>query len=392
MRSYDLGVSPLAAALLGAILGILLGAAVVASLVGSDRRPGGQRTPPEAEAGTHPDLEAIVQNVRSGVVVVGKHDEILTSNAPAAALGVTRGTRVAIAELVELVRAVRRDQELAVVNLELARGRGRPVVQLAVHVVPLAGERVLVVAEDREPALRVHQSTRAFVANATHELKTPIGAIGLLAEACEEASEDPDAVARFAEKIRREAARLETLVGQIITLSRIQGQDPLAAQDSVDVDDAVTRALDHCARLAEGRQVEVTVGGEPDLWVRGDGGQVVTAIANLVENAINYSGPQARVVVTTRAESDGDADAVAIAVSDNGIGISPDDAERVFERFYRADPGRGRGTGGTGLGLSIVREIAHTHGGDVQVWSKPGHGSTFTLRLPAAEPPEEETA
>lgn len=378
-------VNPVVAALLGALGGLLLGALVVAIAIRS-------RVPeaPKASDLAPVELAAIVDALRSGVAVVGRNDDLVAANEPARALGLVRGTRIGIAAVHDLVRQVRADGELVAVNLDQQRGRGRPVLQLAVRVVPLEEGRTLVVADDRAPALRVQASSRDFLANATHELKTPIGAISLLAEAVEGASDDPDAVARFAGKLHAEADRLGLLVGQFITLSRLQGLDPLTNADAVGADAVVGRALDRCRHLARGRDVTLTSGGTPDLWIRGDADQLETAVANLVQNAINYSEPKARVVVTTRREVDEEGEWTCIAVSDNGIGIAPEEQQRIFERFYRVDYARSRQTGGTGLGLPIVREIAEGHGGDVSVWSRPGSGSTFTLRLPATAAPDHE--
>lgn len=378
-------VNPVIAALLGALGGLLLGGLLVAIVIRS-------RVPEKPQPSDLPPVElgSIVEALRCGAVVVGHNDELVATNEPAHALGLVRGTRLGIPAVHDLVRQVRADGETVAVNLDQVRGRGRPALQLAVRVVPLSGGRTLVVGDDRAPALRVQASSRDFMANATHELKTPIGAISLLAEAVEGAADDPAAVVRFAGKIHTEADRLALLVSQFITLSRLQGLDPMNGASAVDVDVVVQRALDRCRHLATGHEVVLTSGGTPDLWVRGDAEQLEAAVTNLVQNAINYSARKGRVVVTTRREVDADGELTAIAVSDNGIGIAPEEQQRVFERFYRVDYARSRETGGTGLGLSIVKEIAEGHGGEVTVWSKPGSGSTFTLRLPAAEAPDPE--
>ena len=380
---YDRNVDPLLAASLGVLAGLLVGSLGVA-------RWARRHTPVPTVAAPPPqqDFEQVVQVMRSAALVTGAHDELLASNAPARSLGVVKGTRIAIPAVLDLVRAARVEQELSSVNLDLVGSSGRPTLQLAVRVVPLAEGRVFVVADDRAPALRMHESTRDFMTNATHELKTPIGAISLLGEAIEEAADDPVAVARFAGKVRAESERVAVLVGQIITLSKLQGQAIGGAVDPVDLDDVVAHSLTRCAALAKSREVDLTVNGEPDLWAAGDSDQLSTAVTNLVQNAIAYSNPRARVVVTTRSTHVDDDDYVEIAVSDNGIGLSADDAKRIFERFYRVDYARSRQTGGTGLGLSIVNEIVQGHGGEVTVWSKLGQGSTFTIRIPAARAPE----
>jgi two-component system sensor histidine kinase SenX3 len=274
---------------------------------------------------------------------------------------------------------------MAAVNLDQTKaGRGlRSAQRLAIRVVRLDDGAVLVIGDDRGAALRVQASARDFMANATHELKTPVGAITLLAEAVEQAADDPDAVAHFSRKIQSESSRLSQLVTQIVQLSRLQGE-PVSNAELLYVDEIVGLALDRSRQLAEQRHVSLTRGGQGGLVVRGKREQLVTAVVNLVHNAITYSDEKARVVVTTREVEDGDDPKVAIAVTDNGIGIGTEDTKRIFERFYRVDYARSRQTGGTGLGLSIVAEIVEGHGGDVAVWSKLGSGSTFTVTLPAA--------
>ena len=232
-------------------------------------------------------------------------------------------------------------------------------------------------------------SARDFMANATHELKTPVGAITLLAEATEQAADDPEAVERFAGKIQREAARLTQLVTQIVQLSRVQGTQ-LATVALVDIDDVVATALERSSELAEQRHVNLTTSGTKGLLVRGSRDQLITALVNLLHNAIHYSDIKARVVITTRLTPSPDGDRVTVAVSDNGIGIGEEDQLRIFERFYRVDFARSRQTGGTGLGLSIVSEIVEAHGGAISLWSRVGSGSTFTLELPAAPDLEED--
>ena len=375
-------VDPLIAALIGALGGILLGGLGVTLAVRSriPVRPTPSELPPD-------DLDAIVQAIRGGAAVIGPNDELVCANEAARSLGLIRGTRVGIPAVHDLIRQARTEGEVLPVNLEHKRGGVAPTLQLAARVVPLPQGLTLVVVDDRAPALRVQASSRDFLANATHELKTPIGAISLLAEAVEGASDDPEAVARFAGKIQAEAARLSVLVGQFITLSRLRGLDPVVTAQPVEVDAVVRRALERCHQLADRRGISLHSGGTTDLWVEGDAEQLETAVTNLVQNAVSHSGDRGRVVVSTRREDADDGEVTAIAVSDNGIGIAPEEQDRIFERFYRVDFARSRQTGGTGLGLSIVKEIAEGHGGDVTVWSRPGSGSTFTLRLPAVPAP-----
>jgi two-component system sensor histidine kinase SenX3 len=249
-----------------------------------------------------------------------------------------------------------------------------------VRVAPVggAGKHVALLVEDVTEARRVDDVRRDFVANVSHELKTPVGAMSLLAEAMQDASNDPQAVRRFAGRLQHEAGRLARLVQELIDLSRLQGADPLPEQDLVPVDKVLAEAVDRTRTAAAAGGIEIVRGGQRGLMVCGSESQLVTAVGNLIENAVHYSPERTRVAVAVR-QREG---AVEISVTDQGMGIAEKDLERVFERFYRADPARSRATGGTGLGLAIVKHVATNHGGEVSVWSVEGSGSTFTLRLP----------
>ena len=319
----------------------------------------------------------------SSGVVVGPHDEVLEANSAARNLGLARGSRVALPQLLEMVRAVRRDRLIRTADLEVSRGPRAASTFLTARVAPLADEQVLILADDQTAVRRIEQTRRDFVANISHELKTPIGAISLLAEAVEEAADDSTAVRRFAGRMGVESARLNDLVVQIIELSRLQADDPLADPESVDVDEVLSDAVDRCRVDAEQHQVTLAIAGTGGTRVLGSARQLSVAVGNLVENAVVYSDPGARVVVAAHVQSLSDDDYVEITVSDNGIGIAANEVDRIFERFYRVDYARSRANGGTGLGLAIVKHIAATHGGDVSVWSQPGAGSTFTIKIPA---------
>jgi two-component system sensor histidine kinase SenX3 len=241
---------------------------------------------------------------------------------------------------------------------------------------------ILVLADDETAARRIDETRRDFVANISHELKTPIGAIALLAEAVEDAADDSDAVRKFASRMGIESARLTDLVSQIIELSRLQSDDPLADPEVVEIDEVLSEAVDRRRLDAERKRITLTVAGVAGTRVLGSARQLGVAIGNLVENAMAYSDPGARVVVAAHVQARSDDDYVEITVSDNGIGIPPAEVERIFERFYRVDYARSRDNGGTGLGLAIVKHIAAIHGGDVSVWSQIGQGSTFTIKIP----------
>jgi two-component system sensor histidine kinase SenX3 len=250
-------------------------------------------------------------------------------------------------------------------------------------VAPLGSELVLLLVEDHTEARRVEEVRRDFLENVSHELKTPVGGLSLLAEALLGASDDPEAVRRFASRMQVESQRLTRLVQDIVDLSRLQVADTLKAPQLVDVGPIVAEAVDRCRVRATAQQAELTVDADPGVGatqVYGDADLLVTAVKNLVDNALSYSAPGSPVAVRTTV----DGGLVSIAVSDHGVGIPEAEQSRIFERFYRVDPARSRSTGGTGLGLAVVKHVCANHGGEVVVSSEPGVGSTFTMRLPVA--------
>ena len=379
MASVDPTLQAAVAAFIGAFVA---GGAVLAWHI-SDRQ---QHTLPEVdEPVVQAGVGAVLSILRSSAVVVDQEDQVLKASAPAYAFGLVRGNRVVVPELLDLVAQVRRDGQIRESELELPSSSGTSGARtLTARVAPLGARLVLALVEDRTREKRVETVRRDFVANVSHELKTPVGAIRLLAEAVTDASDDPEAVQRFATRMLTESDRLSKLVQQIIELSRLQGNDPLERPVMVDVDAAVDTAVDTSAMEAAVKDIVVVARGEHGLEIFGSQEQIGAAISNLVANAVAYSGEGSRVAVTTRAQDD----QVQISVVDQGIGIAPHDIDRIFERFYRVDPARHRSTGGTGLGLSIVKHVAATHGGDVAVWSVQGQGSTFTLTLPRGVQPE----
>ncbi|MEJ7707148.1 MAG: ATP-binding protein [Nocardioidaceae bacterium] len=321
----------------------------------------------------------VLSVLRSAALVVGPADEVVRASAPAQMLGLVSGHRVAAGELLDLVRRVRADRQIREEQLVLRRGRGRTTTHVTARVAPLGSQFVLALVEDRTRERRVDAIRRDFVANVSHELKTPVGALNLLAEAVAEASDDPEAVQRFSARMHIESERLTRLVQQIIELSRLQSDDPLEQVDPVSVDTIAERAIDRVRVDAAAKGIDMQFTGVHGCRVMGDRDQLVVALGNIVENAVAYSSPGGHVTVSVRdVES-----RVEIAVTDLGVGIPSAEIDRIFERFYRVDPARARATGGTGLGLSIVKHVVATHGGDVRVWSAEGQGSTFTLSLPA---------
>lgn len=300
--------------------------------------------------------------------------------------GLVKDGRVSSEELIALIRVVRRTSETRRGSFEIARGPiGEGKRELRVSVAPLTEDGlILVLVSDESESRRIDAVRRDFVANVSHELKTPIGALGLLSEAILGAKNDPDAVVKFATKMQNEAKRLTDLVQEIIDLSRLQSSDPLQKAFPVEIEDVIREAINQAQISAESRNIILDVGLTQQAVVIGDRDQLIMAIHNLVENAINYSPERTKVSVTSTVIND----LVEVSVTDQGIGIPDSELGRIFERFYRVDPARSRQTGGTGLGLSIVKHVALNHGGDVKVWSKEGVGSTFTIILPIAKTEE----
>lgn len=368
----------------GLLVGVLL-SLLIAALLRRGQHVDRLTVPQVREIAVPEGTRRVLEVIRSAAVMVGPHDEVVDATQFAVQLGLARGSRVAVPRVLEMVRQCRRENRRMVEEIDVSRGSRNhrdSDLLLAIRVAPMPDDLVLVLADDLTDARRVEATRRDFVANVSHELKTPIGAISLLAEAVEEAADDPEAVRRFAARMGIESARLTDLVSQIIDLSRLQASDPMSRTESVEVDEVLVEAVDRCRVDADLREVTITIAGETGLQVVGDHLQLSTAVGNLVENALVYSDAGARVVVAARRQVRSDDDWVDITVSDTGIGIPGDQLERIFERFYRVDYARSRANGGSGLGLSIVKHIAATHDGDVTVWSQPGRGSTFTLRLP----------
>ena len=366
-------------ALLFALLGAFLGAGVVLAWRISES----QTRPAVTFSSTlPPGIAAVLSVLRSSALVVDSSEQVLKASAPAIAMGLVRDRRIAVRELADLVRQVRRDGQIRETEIVMQRAPGTPPRHVSARVAPLSSQLVLALVEDRTREHRVESIRRDFVANVSHELKTPVGAIRLLSDAVIDAADDPEAVQRFAGRMHTESERLARLVQQIIELSRLQGDDPLDAPVAVDVDDILKRAVDENLTDATASGINLVRDGEEGLVLLGSREQVAVAVGNLVANAVAYSPSESTVVVSAK----GGASTVDLSVTDQGIGIPANEIDRIFERFYRVDPARHRSTGGTGLGLSIVKHVAASHGGDVRVWSVEGQGSTFTLTLPRKVP------
>jgi two-component system sensor histidine kinase SenX3 len=363
-----------------AALALAVGCLLVGTLAGSlitrlrrrrsDRRPTG---PTVAEL-----LLRLVRSSNNGVVVLNRFGDMVLHNHRAEKLGLVRDNRADPRARMASEQVVETDEDVEV-DLSPIEARGRQPEAVVGHVRPLGDGFTVVEAVDHSEAARLEAVRRDFVANVSHELKTPVGAIALLTEAVLDAADDVEEVRRFGGKILHESTRLGTLVTELIALSRLQGAERLPDLNVVEVDAVIREALGRTKLSAESADIEVAADGPSGLLIEGDRTLLVTALSNLLENAVAYSPAGSPVSVSRRLV----ADTVEIAVTDRGIGIGEEDQQRVFERFYRADKARSRATGGTGLGLAIVKHVAANHGGEVKLWSMQGTGSTFTLRLPA---------
>jgi len=327
-----------------------------------------------------PELLAVLANLDSMSILFSENEGVIHASSEANQIGILRNGRVVSEELLALIRVVRRTNHLQEGNIELpTTALSEKVSNVRVRVVPLNEHgMILVLIDDVSEAQRVDAIRRDFVANISHELKTPIGALSLLSEAVAASSDDPEMVRHFAGKMSVTAKRLTELVQQIITLSKLQDINPLREFQPVVIGDLVAEAIAQSQTSADSRFILLNPEIINDSELFGDREQLVMAFHNLIENAINYSPENTKVIISVTSNSE----SVSVVVKDQGIGIPESDLERIFERFYRVDPARSRETGGTGLGLSIVKHVASIHGGEVSVWSKPGEGSSFTMKFP----------
>lgn len=306
---------------------------------------------------------------------------IISATESAKNLGFIRDLTIKSPELIDLVRQARRKGEAQAKELEISSGLSNQTLFVNLRAGLLSDGKVLLTIDDLTDSKRLDDTRRDFIANISHELKTPIGAISLLSEALQDAADDPEMAKKFSKDLHRESQRLAHLVQDIIELSRLQGTEVVPNAQLVDLAEVVHEAVDRNQVLSSKRSVKIMVDANEDIDVLGDREMLVTAIKNLVENAILYSDEGSQVGIGLRQKHG----VAAIAVADSGIGIAPEHQDRIFERFYRADPSRSRQTGGTGLGLAIVKHIAMKHRGEVQLFSQPGVGSTFTFRVPIAK-------
>jgi two-component system sensor histidine kinase SenX3 len=325
-------------------------------------------------------LDTLAAGLGAGIVLLDGYDVVVANDA-AMELRVVRGTALVSPGLSRVARDARRLRDRVQEDVEIAWGATQRVLRVTAAPVPRTDRVVIVLVDLTEPR-RVEAVRRDFVASISHELKTPVGGLMLLAEAIRDAGDDPAAARRFATRMTEEAERLSQLVRDLIELSRLQGGEPLPESVAVPVQRVVADAVDRVRVATEARGVQIVVADANGTVVWGDARSLSTAIVNLLTNALHYSLPNKRIAVGVRRLVTDTGEEVEISVSDEGIGIAACDLDRIFERFYRADPARARATGGTGLGLAIVKHIMENAGGRVSVWSQPGVGSTFTLHLP----------
>jgi two-component system sensor histidine kinase SenX3 len=335
----------------------------------------------EAEPDSFPDLVAEVLELMGSVgIVLDGSNKVVGTNSWAESFGLVARGLLVHAETVDLVKRARSGSDIESFEGILRVGLAQEKVSVAAKAKLVDGGYVVLVLEDRTSDIRLDKTRRDFIENISHELKTPIGAIALLSEAIQEAGDDRDAVSKFASSLNKESSRLTFLVQDIIKLSRLQSEEVLASAEIVNLNDVMAEAIDRNEQLAASRKIRLVSEQAPQLEVFGNKEMLITAVKNLVENAISYSEPGTSVGLGCSAKES----IAEITVTDSGAGISPENQQRIFERFYRADPSRSRDTGGTGLGLSIVKHVAKIHRGEIKLFSQVGVGSTFTLRVPLA--------
>ena len=323
------------------------------------------------------EREAVLGALPDGIVLFAPDEHVVYANPAARDLFGRRFERAAELSPEALRRVVRsafRADGPAEASFETA---GRAVSARAIGAG--ADGAVVLVARDVTSERQLDRIRRDFVANASHELKTPVASILALAETLAEgAGADPDAAQRFLTHLEQEANRLSRLVGDLLDLSRLEGE--AGERSAVDLGEVVAEEADRLRARAEAAAIRLVVEAPGPVKVSGSRGDLGLLVHNLLDNAIQYSPDGGEVRASVRVRDD----RAELRVSDTGIGIPSRDLDRVFERFYRADPARSRATGGTGLGLSIVRHVAESHGGDVTARSVLGAGSTFIVRLPVS--------
>ncbi|MCG7427400.1 ATP-binding protein [Helcobacillus massiliensis] len=373
--------------LIAGAIGVVFGVAAMVALQRNDsRRTVDMPRPHQAVADVTSEILTIISTAH---VLLDRTGDVVRASPLAFSYGIVRATngdypRLASPVLIDMVTDVGsnggyRDQTLELSRSHEADGTGI----ISVKIGTIGADHVLLLADDLTRATRVEATRRDFVANVSHELKTPVGALALLAETMEDAADDPVAVRRFAQRMQSESTRLSSLVREIIELSRIQGSSALQDADEVSMADVAEQAITVNQTVAEGAGIRLVNQAQDDLLVYGNRSMLITALSNLIANAVTYSPKSSTVTICSRRHNG----MIEVSVRDQGMGISPEDLERVFERFFRVDKARSRARGGSGLGLAIVKHIANDHGGSVNAQSVLDAGSTFTLQIPELSVP-----
>ena len=376
------------------ILAFLIGAALTVPAVLLGQRALRWRARNRADDGAQDDtvaavsqvLHLVTQGSPTGIAVINRSGNVMLSNARAHDMSIVHDGSVN-PRVLEVAKDVLEQQEEQVLDLDLPqRTTGSRIRNVRALVAPLTltdNSYAIVYGSDESENVRMENARRDFVANVSHELKTPVGGMALLAEALLQDPTDPEMVEYFGNKLQKEAHRMGEMITDLISLSKLQGAEALPDMAPVRVDDIVDDAVARNLVAAENHGIELNRGQRLGLRVMGERAMLTVAVSNLITNAINYSPSGQPVSVTQRLVRD---NVVLIRVTDRGIGIAPEDQKRVFERFYRVDKARSRSTGGTGLGLAIVKHVVANHGGTIRLWSRPGTGSTFTIELPLYDP------
>jgi len=323
-------------------------------------------------------ISRLIRSLPNIVIWMDADNKVKYASENTISSNIVRDERIQVEAIESIVNAVRKINNPILKDVKARRPLGISQLNLTVWALKLERGDVLVWAQDNTVLGRIEAVRRDFVVNISHELKTPVGALSLLAEAIEEADDDTETVKKFAKRIGPETKRLTNVIRDIIDLSQVQADDPLASASIVDVDRVINDSVDAVQLLADLQNIEIYKVNAPGVKIVGDHYQLVMAARNLLTNAITFSQPSSRITIGAKLIGN----VIEITVSDQGTGISLEDQGRVFERFYRVDPARSREKGGTGLGLAIVKHVCENHGGEVTVWSVPGQGSTFTMKFP----------
>ena len=361
------------------LLGVSFGGVVAGVIVSRIRKRGKEKN---LQGQSMSDASAeLLEVLSASAVVLNPSNVAVRATQAAMVMGLLRVRSLRHPELLALVERARESNGIESADLELSTGLRGANIFVNARATNLGDSNVLLLVEDRTEARRLDETRRDFIANISHELKTPIGAISLLSEAIKDAEGDPVMLEKFTKSLRKEAKRLAALVNDVIQLSRYQSVEMQSHVEMVDLAAVVEEAVERNSFKAEQKNIKINFLAPAGITVVGDQEMLIVALKNLIENAVIYSEENDTVGVGLRVNDD----VAEIAVTDNGVGLDAEEQNRVFERFYRVDPSRSRETGGTGLGLSIVKHVALSHNGEVRVFSKPGVGSTFTLRLPLAD-------